>query len=178
VIPETIEELVEKSLPRSKGFCSGIARGALVQQIAEASRNFCQAFGRGSRVLVVGMGTSALHATYLADELIGSAALSSRPLAAIGLTTNVVRRVQALAQPFDVVCMMGADRNDLESLRQVLRTAKSKSCFTIGLLSKESNVLNELLDTSMVVPGRKLQRIKERHGQILQVMISMAGGMR
>jgi len=173
-----IEQAVKKGFPKNIRLFPLSARAAIISQVIHATQSLWQAYYRGSKVVIVGIGSSSSQAQHLADELVGSAKLQAKPLAALTLTTNVARTVQALIQPFDVVFAISAEEKGIDEIRRALDVAKSKDCFTIGLLSNKSSPLADLVQVPIIVPGRKVNRIRERHGQIIQVIADISQGMR
>lgn len=136
-----------------------------------------QAYYRGSKVVIVGVGGTAELAEYFADALIGPAGLQARPLPALAVTSNVVRRVQALTAHYDVVLVISSGLSKEDELAGALDAAKAKSCSTVGLFGKKS-VLIEKVEVPVIVPGRKESRIVQRQRRLIRVIIRTAQEMR
>ncbi len=185
---ESPRETIERSLDDAKDALARLRTDPVlidaVQRFADA---VAKAFSSGGKVLACGNGGSMSDAMHFAEEFSGRYRKDRRPLPALALsdpahltcTANdygfeyvFSRQVEALGKEGDVLLAISTSGNSPNVINAVAE-AKKRSMVSVGLLGKGGGRLTELVDLSVVVPGRTADRIQELHIKILHIVIEI-----
>lgn len=136
-------------------------------------------------VFSCGNGGSHCDAMHFAEELTGRYRKNRRPLGALALgdpshTTCVSndygfehifsRQLEGLGRQGDLLIAISTSGNS-QNVIEAVRTAKSKSISTVGLLGKDGGKLKDLVDLALVVPAQTADRIQEIHIKLIHTVI-------
>jgi len=177
VDPDVQRSIIESALTEHQEVVVGLfsAEGEAIGRLADRIAGCLAADGT---VFWCGNGGSAADAQHLAGELVGRFESDRRPLRSVALTADsavltcigndygyeevFARQVVAIGRPGDVLVAIstsGESRNVLRGLDAARRSRVS----TLGLLGRDGGSALELVDDSIVVPGRSTARIQEAH---------------
>lgn len=148
--------------------------GALVQ----TAEFIAHAFATGRKLMVMGNGGSAAHATHMAAEFVNRFKIERPPLPAISLGTDAsiitsvandysfneifAKQIKALGQEGDIVIGLstsGKSPNVLEGLR----AARAGGMVTIAFTGAGGGLAGPLADLLLVVDSMNTPRIQEIH---------------
>lgn len=144
---------------------------------------------RNGQVFLLGNGGSAATASHMACDLGRIPATpGGRPLRALALTDNVAtitawandvsyeevfaRQLLCLVQPGDLVIALSGSGNSPNVLRAVA-VAKAAGARTVGFTGYPGGKLRQLVDISIVAPGRCIEQAEDAH-LVLDHVISVA----
>jgi D-sedoheptulose 7-phosphate isomerase len=162
----------------------------LSEKIIEVAGALAECIRNGGKILLCGNGGSAADAQHFAGELVVrlSSDYTRGALPAITLSSNdyvltacandfgfeqvFSRQIEALGKPEDVLLCISTSGKSANLIRAVEK-AKEKQIKTIGLLGKDGGKMAKLVDSSVVVPSQKTQRIQEVHITICHIFTSL-----
>jgi D-sedoheptulose 7-phosphate isomerase len=138
------------------------------------------AIKNGNKLLLCGNGGSCSDAQHLAAELLVRLRphINRNPLPAIALTLDTstitacgndfgfdnlfARNVQALGNKGDVlICISTSGKSKNVELAAI--EAKKKDIYTYGFLGGDGGIINEVCDSSILIPSYDTARIQESH---------------
>ena len=136
-----------------------------------------------------GNGGSASDSQHLAAELVGRFEQNRPPLKSISLNTDTSiitalsndfsyemifeRQLDALATSKDLLIVISTSGNSKNIIR-VLKKAKEKKIFSVGLLGKDGGEAKNFTDLNIIVPSKSTARIQEMHIMIGHIACSIA----
>jgi D-sedoheptulose 7-phosphate isomerase len=180
-----IEDIIKQHINVSQGILS------IVESINIVSKVIISSLRNGGKILIFGNGGSAGDSQHIAAEFINKFRFDRKPLPAIALTTDssiitaisndsgyqhvFEKQIQALGSKGDIALAITTSdfsNNDNHSkvMEFALKVAKEKNMVTIGLVSKKSKNILELLDYSIIVPSTDTPRIQESHILIAHIL--------
>lgn len=162
------------------------------QQMAPAIVTFVEqlmrAFSRGGKLLVMGNGGSAADSQHFVAEMVGRFKMERKALPAVALTTDTSiltaigndygydlvfrRQIEALAAAGDVVVGISTSGNSANIL-SALELARSRGCYTVGLLGKDGGSIKAACDLPLVIPCDDTPRIQEGHITVIHIVCDM-----
>jgi len=162
------------------------------QQMAPAIVTFVEqlmrAFSRGGKLLVMGNGGSAADSQHFVAEMVGRFKMERKALPAVALTTDTSiltaigndygydlvfrRQIEALATAGDVVVGISTSGNSANIL-SALELARSRGCYTVGLLGKDGGSIKAACDLPLVIPCDDTPRIQEGHITVIHIVCDM-----
>jgi len=147
-----------------------------------------RAFSRGGKLLVMGNGGSAADSQHFVAEMVGRFKMERKALPAVALTTDTSiltaigndygydlvfrRQVEALAAEGDVVVGISTSGNSA-NIVSALELARSRGCYTVGLLGKDGGCIKAACDLPLVIPCNDTPRIQEGHITIIHIVCDM-----
>ncbi|HOX22714.1 MAG TPA: SIS domain-containing protein [Elusimicrobiales bacterium] len=148
-----------------------------------------EAFKNGRKLILLGNGGSAADAQHIAAEFVGRYKRERAGLPALALNTNTStitsvgndysfedifsRQIEAFAAPGDIVVALSTSGNSPNAVKAV-RMAKTRSCYTVGLLGCGGGILRELVDLPIIIESNKTPRIQECHIHLAHIVCGMA----
>lgn len=131
------------------------------------------------KILIIGNGGSAADAQHFASELTGTFNKEKRRgLCAIALTTDTSfltawsndfcfetifsRQIESIGSPGDILFCISTSGNS-ENIILAAKTAKKMKLRVIALSGHDGGALNNIADTSIIVPSTITARIQEIH---------------
>lgn len=187
MLENTIKDLIHRHL----GVVGRISEETILN-IESAIGIITNSFKCGNKLLIFGNGGSAADAQHLAAEFVNKFKLDRRPLSAIALTTDTSvltsisndsgykyvfsKQIEALGREGDVALVITtSDFNGAhsENLYFAIKKANEKNLSTIGLLSKKSKNITDMLDLSIVVLSKETARIQEGHMLIYHIICEL-----
>jgi len=140
------------------------------------------------KVLIFGNGGSAADAQHFAAELMHRVEKKPIGIRALGLHTDTSlltalgndegfgqvfsRQIDVLAEPDDLavaISTSGTSTNIIEGLR----SARNRSCRTVGLLGRDGGPALAWCDLALVVPHSSTPRIQEVHAMIIHLVCQL-----
>lgn len=185
LVTSSIEDVIKQHIQVSKDLLSQVDNISSVCNVITCSLN------SGKKILIFGNGGSAGDSQHIAAEFINKFRFDRKPLPAIALTTDssiitaisndsgyqhvFEKQIQALGSKGDIALAITTSdfsNNDNHSkvMEFALKVAKEKNLVTIGLVSKKSKNILELLDYSIIVPSTDTPRIQESHILIAHIL--------
>jgi len=153
-----------------------------ILEIESAVKSICKTFNNGNKLLIMGNGGSAADAQHIAAEFVNKFKLDREPLPAVALTTDssvltaigndkgyeyvFQKQIKALGKKGDAVLVLTTSDCFLDhslNLRLALLTAREKQMTTIGLVSKKSKNILDLLDIVVTSQSDDTPRVQEEH---------------
>ena len=157
-------------------------------QIAAMVSRLTDAFNKGGKLLVMGNGGSAADAQHFVAEMVGRFKMERKALPAVALTTDTSiltaigndygydlvfrRQVEALAASGDVLVGLSTSGNSA-NIMQAMELARSRGCYTIGLLGKDGGSIKSVCDLPLIVPSDDTPRIQEGHITIIHIVCDL-----
>ncbi|HPX61159.1 MAG TPA: D-sedoheptulose 7-phosphate isomerase [Deltaproteobacteria bacterium] len=180
------EEIASQLLASSR-VCEMIAE-QMTPQIDQLISRLIGAFRNGNKLLVMGNGGSAADAQHFAAEMVGRFKMERKALPAVALTTDTSiltaigndygyelvfrRQVEALAVQGDVVFGISTSGNSA-NIKSAMELARSRGCYTVGLLGRDGGSLKGACDLALVVPSDDTPRIQEGHITIIHIVCDL-----
>lgn len=146
--------------------------------IQESALQTAIRIGRGGKLLLCGNGGSAADAQHVAGEFVNKFMLDRPSLPAIALTTDTSvitaigndidfehifsRQLEGLGNPGDTLLAISTSGNS-PNILEVLKTARQKEIFTIGLTGETGGKMTLLCDLLLQAPSRNTPIIQEVH---------------
>ncbi|MBN2570723.1 MAG: SIS domain-containing protein [Ignavibacteriales bacterium] len=170
---------IENSLKESSEIKLKILETCVIQ-ITKSIDKLVNTIKTGNKILLIGNGGSAADCQHLATEFMIrlSHDLNRPAIPALALTTDssnltaggndigfenvMVRNVEGLGNKGDILIAISTSGNSPNILKAV-EVAKLKQISTIGLLGGTGGKLKDLVDISIIVPTKNVQRIQEGH---------------
>ena len=152
----------------------------ILQPVEKAINKVHEALSTGNKIMMCGNGGSAADAQHLAAEFlirlrpnvnrapypVISLAQDTSTLTAcgndLGFKKIFSRTLEALAKKGDILIVISTSGNS-ENIIDVVKKAKSKKIFTIGLLGSSGGKVKKNLDLNIIVPSKITARIQECH---------------
>ena len=152
----------------------------LEQPVEKAINKVHEALSTGNKIMMCGNGGSAADAQHLAAEFlirlrpnvnrapypVISLAQDTSTLTAcgndLGFKKIFSRTLEALAKKGDILIVISTSGNS-ENIIDVVKKAKSKKIFTVGLLGSSGGKVKKNLDLNIIVPSKITARIQECH---------------
>ena len=155
---------------------------SLSEIIETATGLIKQTLADGQKILVCGNGGSASDAQHFASELTGRFEKDRKGYAAFSLTTDTAaltaigndygfnrvfaRQIESVGQTGDLLIVISTSGNS-ENLVEAVYQAKQQNIKVIALTGRDGGKLKEMVDVSIIVPGKRTSRIQEAHIFIL-----------
>ena len=161
------------------------------EAILKAVEIISNAYRNGNKLLLCGNGGSAADCQHIATELmIRLNHQINRPaLAAIALTTDssnltacsndigfenvFARNVEGLGNNGDLLIAISTSGNSVNVLKAA-EVAHSKGMMVISFLGGDGGKLKSIVDHSVIIPSRNVQRIQEGHITIAHIICELA----
>jgi len=184
-----IKEIIQESIRAKQAL---VVDEGFLSSVCEAVDLICKAYENKNKVLVFGNGGSAADAQHFAAEMVNRFKIDRIPLPALSLTTDTSiissiandsgydrvfsKQIEALGVKGDIA--LAITTSDIESekgghsanIYYGLVAAREKGITTIGLVSKKSKKILELLDLAIVAPSDNTPRIQEIHAIIIHII--------
>lgn len=160
----------------------------LSDDIEKAVKMICDSVKNGHKIYLFGNGGSAADAQHIAAELIGRYKIERKSIPAISLTTDTSiltsisndysfdnsfsRQCEGLVNENDVIIAISTSGNS-KNVIEGLMSAKSKKAKTIGLLGNKGNLIENLVDISIIVNSNSTDRIQEVHRIIYHIICEL-----
>jgi len=148
-----------------------------------------EAFKKGRKLILMGNGGSAADAQHIAAEFVGRYKRERQGLPALALNTNTStltsvgndysfdqvfsRQVQAFGSEGDVVVGISTSGNS-PNVANAMQMAKTKGCYTIGLLGCGGGVIKDMVDLPIIIDSNKTPRIQECHIHLAHIVCGLA----
>jgi D-sedoheptulose 7-phosphate isomerase len=171
-----IQNILQKTVNEHISVASSISD--LLPDIGKVASILIDVFSKGNKLLIFGNGGSASDAQHIAAELVGRFIKERAGLPAIALNTDTSiltsvgndygyesifsRQIEALSKHGDVVMGISTSGNS-KNVVKALKTARTLSCQTVGLLGKDGGEIKEMTDINIIVPSDSTARIQEMH---------------
>lgn len=183
------EKFIIDSLKESSDTKLNIAK-LCKDDILKAADLITEVYRKGNKLLLCGNGGSAADCQHIATELmIRLNHQIKRPaLAAIALTTDssnltacsndigfenvFVRSVEGLGNKGDSLIAISTSGNSVNVIKAV-EMAHSKGMIVISFLGGNGGKLKSIVDHSIIVPSRNVQRIQEGHITIAHIICEL-----
>ena len=158
--------------------------------IVAAVEMLVNSFGNGNKLLLCGNGGSAADCQHIAAEFMIrlSHDLERPALPAIALTTDssnltaggndigfsnvFARNVEGLGKKGDVLLAISTSGNS-ENVINAVKKAHEKDVKVIGFLGGDGGKLNDIVDVSIIIPSKNVQRIQEGHITVAHILCEL-----
>lgn len=185
-------KFLEESLKESADTKLQILRSCK-EDIINASNIIAKSFKSNGKLMLCGNGGSAADCQHIATEFVIrlSHNLQRPAMPAIALTTDssnltaggndigfenvFARQVEGIGREGDILIGISTSGNS-KNIINVIKKAKEKRIYTIGLLGCEGGLIKNETDMNILVPSSNVQRIQEGHitiGHIICEIVEM-----